>query len=486
MSVLIYNGVQLPYANTSNFMQKAVYEDSKTDRILTEFDIQVTCLVSSDYAGLINPRLGNATSNPADFMAWMRQILLAQRQRLIFLVNGVNLIPNVQVGNPGIVDAANGPQPQHFNITQVTETLFLVDYRIIAKYWENNNGALPSVPVTDTNNPGGQILYNRWQESVTVDTNLFSVRTRRGKFMIRSDNTGGFLADQLRAQFAIVGVPAGFTRTRNEYTIDPSGLILSYTQEDTEQYKLPPSPAYTAEGRARMLTSYGAVWHVETHVKLTGATFTSQMLLLQMAIYISVYKMTIISNNLRHAQGGGNQPIVIAPAPYQIERVSAEIDLYKNEVSVDFRFFIAKSAARVNLLVPPSVIDNVPAALVEQEQNEAEQGVPLNNPRLPNWLDMFAGISNYTPISDATNGLGQALNPSPVYYAYGNAGLLLEAASYYDPSINEAQLSQQQSPGRPGNTIPNQPGIYPSQMSTVNGGITTFLPQPGQGGANGP
>jgi hypothetical protein len=450
MSVVIYAGIQLPYSNSTQFAQRAIYEESNTDRILTEFDISVQCLISSTYAALLNPRLGNVTGNPADFMAWIRQKLLTTKQRLQFLVNGVDLIPNVQTGNPGIVDAYNGPLPQHCELTQLTDTLFVMNYRILAKYWENNNGDLPSVPVTGTNNPGGYILYNRWTESIRIDQNNYTVRTRSGKFAIRSDNVGGFIADQLRSQMAVVGTPENFIRTRNEYKVDPSGLILAYVQEDTEVYKMPPFPAFTADGSITLsATNIGAQWFADVHVHLVGSAITNQISLIRAGFFICTDKVARVCANQP-----GNPSFIPLSA-------SVTEDLWKNEVTLDMRFRIPKTSLRILAVA-------------------GQQGAPNPNDINSYFLASFVGLDNFTPISDPVPPL---INPRPNYLVYGTAGLLLRAASYYDPSIVGVLLSSPNVAIENG-VVPTQPGALSAQLATTNQGVTTELPEVGTLGAS--
>ncbi len=444
MSIVTYGGVQLPYANTTQFTQKAVYEESNTDRVLTQFDVTVQCLISSAYAAMINTTLVKSTQNPADFMAWVRQRLLAQRKTLSVVVNGVELIPQPQTGNTGTVDAKNGPQPQFCNIVQLTDTLFIVNYRVLAHYWENNNGDTPKVPVTDTNNPGGNILYNRWSETVSIDINNYTTRTRKGKFAIRSDNVSGFVADQLRAQMAVVGVPVGFLRTKNEYKVDPDGLIMEYEQVDAEQYKMPPNPAFEASGKITLTTDKGAKWTANTHVELKGDAQTNQITLVEAAVFIATVKVENLCN------------VPVPPADYFIMKAEVSLDLWKNEVTADFSWLISKGPYRIKTTKPPG------RGRVPPKQN---------------FLDAFIGLDDSTPITDDGG------NTKPLYLVYGTSNLLLRAAAYYDPSVTDAQLV---SPPAGGNLVnqaltPDQPGNSPAQLSVNN----NPLPQPGQVGKTG-
>lgn len=466
MSVITYNTVQLPYSNTTSFEQKSVYDPSGTDRILTRFDIQTTCLVSSTYAAQLAPALVAATQSAADFMAWLRPLLLASKKSLSVKINGVELIPQPQSGLSGVTDAKNGPQPQYCQIFALSDTLFLVNYRIVAHYWENYNSIQNSSPIVNSNQSSGNVLYNRWRETITIDDRQFTKRVRRGRFQIRSDNVGKFIPDQLRNQMAVLGIPTGFLREKSEYTVTEDGLGLEYSHEDKEVHKLPPLPAYKADGSMRLQTSKNSTAMVTCQVRLQGSNYKlnnnnwdNQKLLAEKAIAIVTAKLANINFSY-------------------IQQATLETSLYDNEVSFSCSVFAAKSKFIMPTYSPNSATVN------------------LNG---TGGLDFFYSAikdDNYTrtPFSDpfsvnatainTTNGIitipySVPVDPPPYYYLRGTAALLLEAASFYDPSLKGVVVKEQTGgPTYSNITFSPQTGGTPAQLTSSS----QILPMPGQTG----
>lgn len=467
MSVIVYNGVQLPYGHTTRFEQNAVYDPSDTDRILTKFDIGVNCLISSAYASQLNPALGALTQNPANFMAWLRTRLLAQRQALSVTVNGVQLIPQPQLGKTGTVDAKNGPQPQKCDIIALNDTLFLVDYRITAHYWENYSASPTSTPIVNSNATSSNVLYNRWRESITIDDRNFTKRLRQGRFQIRSDNANGFVPDQLRTQMAVIGVPAGFLRTRNEYTVTEDGLGMDYIQEDVEYFKRPPQGAFRAEGNYRVQTAVNNTALTTCSVRLFGDASLvggvadvsdgrawNQLSLANKAVAIVMAKLAFLEFS-------------------RIQSATLDINMYDNEVAFTCTTF---------------------TSLNQRILRAVGTGTGPGTGGLAFFYDILSHPSSCrTPSSDtnyAVNIFDEAGNviervapsqdPPPVYLARGTAGLLLEAAAYYDPSLANATVrTQGDSSVSPVKLVvtPQQTSQLPSQWQTGSP-----LPMPGQTG----
>jgi hypothetical protein len=89
----------------------------------------------------------------------------------------------------------------------MTSSCFVLTYHVVAHYWERYDlDGSASVDLNE-NLPSSMIMYNRWTESVDIDETDMTRRTRDGKFMIRSNNDAGYMADQLRSQLAVIGVP---------------------------------------------------------------------------------------------------------------------------------------------------------------------------------------------------------------------------------------------------------------------------------------
>lgn len=400
MSVITYNGISLPYASCTNFGQEAVYGVHNTDWHLTKFDITVQCFVNTNYLSLLAPDMVvngiPITTNPVDIMRVIRSRLLHPRKTLSFKINQSELIPQAQPGNPGTVDSENGPKPQSCNIIELTGTMFLIHYRITANYWENNTVVKNAAPFV-TNQIGNDVLYNRWTETVDIDNCQYSTKTREGKYIIRSDNKSGLIADSYRYAMAVVGVDSGFLRKSAQYTVSPDGLSLSYTITDKEVFKYPPKPAFEASGNyyETAPNKGGSVRYGEVRLTLKGDKLTPQAALLKSALTIALAKLLV--NNAK---------------VNLIEGTTINVDMYENIVQVQMKCFLNIDKGRV----AGQAAFNRPALLLTPGSD------PPTNPNV-NAQKLGIGIQ-------------------PTYYTRGTAGagaggigLLLKAAAYYDPSL---------------------------------------------------
>lgn len=398
MSQIIYNGITIPYAFHTYFQQEVVYDDmGGTDWTCTKFDIEIQAVINSDYANMIYPALEGITDNPAVFMKAIRTALLRPRRQLQVTFNGVDLIP-AATGGPGTVDVKNGPQPKHCNITQLTNTTFLVTYRIVAHYWENNSvdPFANDPPDIVTNAAGNSILFNRWTESVEIDGLGYTKRIREGKFVIRSDNQGSLIADQLRSQMAVVGVPAGFLRESARYTVSADGLAIMYNIVDQEVFKNPPFPAFKATGTYTETSPLNGVMRIlECQLRLEGPKNVPQAQLVSRAIAIVMSKIGEQSQILNPLSPSETIPI----------HQGVRVGMYENWVEVTVRVKVPVTQERTN-------------------------NINFNLARMV-----------YTPGSDASFAGGPGA-PTPAYSDRGTGVQLIQAAAYYDPNIVAAVLDK--------------------------------------------
>lgn len=451
LSSMVYNGVHLPYVWTKQFLQENVREESGTDRCYTKFDIQVQFLLNTNYMNVIDQDLeGNPKMrSSAAVMNAVRDRLLTDRKAFSFVFNQTELIP--QPRGPGTVDAKNGPQPQYCNPVQLNNTTFLVDYRIIAHYWEGTNAPLDSTGGVVTE-PGNNVIYNRWSETVEIDECQYSRRTRDGQYAIRSDNPDGIIADQARAQMAIVGVPDGFVRESSRYTVSKDGLAISYTVVDKEVYRMPPNPAYKAKVTYRENTTrQGGKRYVSCRVSLEGSKAVNQGRLVETAISVACSKVFVRALAFR-----GVQPNTI------IEEAALEFEGLENKVEFYIRVMVANTKDRVagvqnpapeqpvlnaggggfNLLpAKAQAAINAAKAIAVQagaaNVGQAENGAPVN------FINAFFDVDTTSPGSSAAE-------PFINYPIGGTAALALQAAAYYDPTLRNTlvdPLSNQMTAG---------------------------------------
>lgn len=416
MSIVRYNGITLPYANTVQFRQEAVYDDTgSTDWYCTKFDIRVQSTIHAAYMGMLAPELvdGGApvTDNAAVIMAAVRTTLLQPRRTLSFTFNGEELIPQAQGSNAGTVDAQNGPMPQSCTVIKLNNITFLVDYHITAHYWENNSVNPETDPIVQNFN-GNNTLYNRWTETQELDGCQFSRYVREGKFVIRSDNKDGLFADQIRRQMAVVGIRNGFLRKSSRYTVSPDGLAIQYRVVDEEVFRKPPAPAFEADGEYTETVTRGQAFRIgECRVVLRGDKLTSQTQLVDVAVGLASQK--ILSRVTQLGTGVG-----------LIENGYVRTDMFRNEVECVIRAMYAADPDRLGGQGNDNTIERVAA---------------------------FVGMKTEVP--------GSVANYQPPYLLHGTANFLLQAAAYYDPSLTATvmdpaanQMSTGLVPGQAGRT----------------------------------
>jgi len=441
VSVLSYNNVILPYSYTTQFTQEAVHDPvSKTDFTITKYDISISTIINANYLAQLFPSLLDDNDNPqtnnaADIMNAIRNRLLKPRKALSFTFNGVETIPKL-TGNRGTVDAQNGPTPISCTYTQLQATTFLMSYRIVAQYFDFPSVDPEGTPVV-TQRIGSPILYNRWTESVDIDNCNYTTRRRDGEYGIRSDNASGQTADFFRSSMAQLGVPPGFLRQSSKYTVDPSGLAIKYSIIDKEQYKMPPVGAYEAHGQyiettptrcqpirygeCRLRLKGGKVANLAGVAGFAGAagasalsSAVSQEKLIELAVTVVSSKLFARGGQLQVLNGSKNSKFAL------IESATLTVDLYENIVEFHMK-------------------------VMYQCQKNA---ISFINP-----ITAFNTVTTFTPLSD-----GVVQNP-PSYPLRGTAGILLQAAAYYDPALigttvdpKTGQLSKGLVPGQAGTT----------------------------------
>lgn len=443
MSEVIYNGVSLPWPFYTRFNQEAVYDQSpsggNTDWIGTKYDIEIMATVNFNYLGMLCSELQNAdgtpkTTNPVDIIRIIKWKLLQPRRSLSILYNGQELIPVTQQGmaranSPS--DSDNGPKPQSVNITQMTEALFLIQFHVIAMYWEKPLIVEANGQLTIKNAAGSPALFNRWTESVEIDVCDFSIWEREGQVRLRTDNTQGWALNDIKPLFANIGIHKGFIRENRTYRATADGLTLEYKIRDKEVYRMPPSFANRAEGEvSEQVSRNGACRHLIVRVKLYGTKYIQKAQLATRAIAICATKMkqdAIGQGALGQVKGG----------EHMIDQFRITYGLYDNWVEA--------------YLYARCVSGAVTAAGA-----------------------VFIANAFDTPFSEGTQDGDTTQN-----LAFGgSANLMLQAAAYYDPSFADARLQP------PGNITMNR-GQLPGQearnrkpANTLDGGLNIIVPDP--------
>lgn len=423
MSILTYNGIVLPYANTTKFEQTPVYDElGQTDWYCTKFDITVQAILNKNHLRVLATTLfneGKRAFNAAEVMRMVRVQLLKPRQALSFTFNGIDLIPD-RTGGEGTVDVKNGPMPQSCNIMRLNEETYLIEYKIIAHYWENNDFR-DTTPIV-INRPGHNVLYNRWTETIDIDNCMYTKRIREGRYQIRSDNVDGLTADQLRSQMAVVGVPDGFLRESSSYSITPDGLGITYRIVDKEVFKMPPENVHEASGKyIESSTHNGAKRFGEVQLRLKGAKSYPQYRLVEKAYDICGRKLAIngaaITGDILGNESSSNR-ITISQLLY----CEMAVDLYENIVECRMKAMLQATKPRIKGIY-----------------QDPRKGFTRNMTFTPQSDEVITAAYTSDTTSYSYRTARSRTNPPP-YLDRGSAGFLLVAAAYYDPSLTDTNL----------------------------------------------
>lgn len=261
MSRLKYNDIELFDIHTHEIAQEAVYSDDGVDYLYTKIVISCQAVVALE----LMPVTGEASA--AEWLATWRHDLLIPRKKLEFFVGASLLVdshPGVaadQFGSSTTPDAKNGPLPRSCNVKRIDGTsTVIVDYVIECNLFECGGPGLTGT--------GPDFSSHRFRESITIDENFYSTKTRTGKMIVRSNALGQAQIDTLRFQI-VPAIPEGFKRERMEFAIQEDGLAMMYTIVDKEVYLQPPGPATKAEGEYIESTPrLGAVRYAECRVRL--------------------------------------------------------------------------------------------------------------------------------------------------------------------------------------------------------------------------
>lgn len=421
--LITYDGISLPYNENTKFTQEVVYDEfSKTDAVAVKFIVETTFVLSTHFLQLLAPKIFEASDaaqlsyNAADLVVALGYRLRRPRRAFSLKFGATELVPSPE--GAGTVDADNGPKPIHFKYNQLTPEAFVCEYKIEATYVDTRRVGDSKIDVVQkADNAGGGVLFHRWEESVSIDDCQYTKRTRKGRLTIRSDNPDAITPDKLRDDMVVLSVPDGWVRESSEYAVSSNGLSLDYTVTDRELYEKLPKGAYKAEGYYK---ESGRGWNsalrfAECYVRLHGSATTSQFELLLTAIRIVGVKLD---------QAGAKIGQAIKPGAIA-QQVEAKVDLYNNivEYRIAARYTSGKrqikklSVLRDAILQPPTG--------------------------------------------------GQASKP---YNVRGTSKLFLQAASYWDPLLDDHNLTKgklfekNDEPVRINNDRVKQPGKQPGEL----------------------
>jgi hypothetical protein len=285
MATLTYNGIVLDTIQTTAFQQEAIYDPSHTDYLYTRVQIGVKAVFNRGN----QPATPGET--PAQTMARVRKCLMTQNGVLLYQV-GSDIIVQSPLNGTASEDVKHGPFPIRCNILELTEATFIVEYVVETYIIECCSGS--TVPY----------LSNRWEESDSINEDMFTKRTIKGRVIFRADKinskkfNNGQSADSYRG---LIGPPAlplqpNFTRVSMDFVVQADGLALDYTIVDEEKYVQPPDDCTRFEADHTTTTTKGAVYSDVITVKVHGNALTSKSLLILRAAQIISGRLDLAGN----------------------------------------------------------------------------------------------------------------------------------------------------------------------------------------------
>ena len=249
---------------TTEFIQEPWMDPSGTDCMGVKISINGSYLISGPVPPMLNmvDSSGNAFGSPAGALPTLRMVgqWANPRGLLSFTENDVEMMPTPPTNHP---DAKNGPLPGPMRIQRLTEKTFRCSLSIVSHWAEKT-----------ANIEGGGILSIRWRDSISIDQDQLSTRKRNGRVIVSSSAyiTSGARIDDLRETLVCTSIMPGFIRTASDYEISESGLEMSFSFVDVEQFRMCPLLTTFAEGSMLVSTQRMGTpgRHITVSVNLRG------------------------------------------------------------------------------------------------------------------------------------------------------------------------------------------------------------------------
>jgi len=289
MAEVQYNGVILSNCRTVDFRQEPVFSgDGSGDYLYTKYTVSVDSVFNSETHPGLDFDLVNASATSV--MQAVKQQLATPRASFVYAINGEDLLvsppagarTSTQAGKT--VDANLGPVTS-VHVKSLSENTFIVCLTVTTWICDCSGGSA--------------IISNRWTSDFEIDEEQYVRIVVQGKVVTRADLNVN--PDTLRGVLA-PSIFYGFVRKSAHYTIHENGLSLDYRYEDQEVYRVPPQPAYTAEGDFKMSSPEGAQLFSEGRLKLTSWKGQSNQALLGLCLMLLMRK--VIGKD-RLVQAGG-------------------------------------------------------------------------------------------------------------------------------------------------------------------------------------
>lgn len=281
MSILKYGDgtcgqeIVLDYILTEDFSEEPILNGP--DYLYTKQTVQVRAVLNKD----VLPGGSSAAQIKKD----IESFLWCPRKRLIYQVNGNELIHSPKSGN--VADEKYGPIPEHCKLTIMGDQTFYLEYRVSTWVKKCNDGSM-----FPQENP---VLSHRFSEESTIDDQFRTVKKRSGKVIFTTSLKKLVNPDAYR-WLVICPTIKGCIRSNMKFAVNSDYNELAYEVTDTEVNQIPPRPAVDMKGFHEVTTNKGAVHYQTVSVTLTGAKGTPKKKLIDAA---SAVVFSRLSNGIK-------------------------------------------------------------------------------------------------------------------------------------------------------------------------------------------
>lgn len=241
-----YGDITIQNCQTERFSQTCHYDESNTDLLYHEFDIEVSGTVVLGASGGFHGVIANG-SDAVEIMSDIQNRMMHPRQPFVYSMDGKPLLQaSPDHANP-LVDVDNGPKPLNCSITHIASNkVFRIRFAIkvcIVLCADERQDYLLGQTVSVSKSPDW-VLSNRWSLTETKDANFYTTRTWSGVVRVKHSAWNPNWARWL----CLPHQTRGYRRQRMNWHATPDGLNLRYDITDVQEYQSPPFPATKMSG----------------------------------------------------------------------------------------------------------------------------------------------------------------------------------------------------------------------------------------------
>lgn len=287
-TVVRYNDITLNDVQTVAWDETAVYDESGTDIIYTEYTATFAGIVTDGAINLASPYTDDGNSaTMIGRLDSIRKYMLEPRGRLLVTCNSVTILDvpaapsnGLGVANNTSYDVQNGPKPIDFQVVNVWGG------KVLRVLWSVKT----CLHKWCSPRQRQEVLNNRWEVSETVDNLKYVTRTINGEMKLAS------YASVPAMGYKTLVVPpleTGFRRESIDYDVSADGLTCRYSIVDKQVEVAAPWPAASIELTHTESTNNGITIFSAARCSLVGQPNATPAHLIQRAVSLIEKRLRI-------------------------------------------------------------------------------------------------------------------------------------------------------------------------------------------------